>query len=447
MSERIQKLLATAGVGSRREVERMIETGRITVNGEVATLGGKAHWGDAIALDGKALRLEQRSETLQRVLIYHKPEGEVCTRSDPEGRPTIFAKLPPIRAGRWIAVGRLDINTSGVILMTTDGDLANLLMHPSSEIEREYATRVLGDVDNELLQRLTQGVELEDGMARFNTITDAGGQGANHWYHVTLNEGRNREVRRLWESQGVKVSRLIRVRFGFITLRRGLKAGAWDELNRDAMNELRQLVGMPKIAEVASTRGSRDTPENKGARRPFADKSPRRSDGDRAAPRSDNARPPRRAEGDKPARRPEGDRSPRRSDGDRAAPRSDSARPPRRAEGDKPARRPEGDRSPRRSDGDRAAPRSDRAAPRSDNARPPRRAEGDKPARRPEGDRSPRRSDGDKAVPRSDRAAPRSDSAKPPRRAEGDKPSRRPDGDKSARPPTARQPKRRQTRK
>ncbi|MDZ4261414.1 MAG: pseudouridine synthase, partial [Pseudomonadota bacterium] len=141
MSERIQKLLATAGVGSRREVERMIEAGRITVNGEVATLGGKAHWGDAIALDGKALRLEQRSETLQRVLVYHKPEGEVCTRSDPEGRPTIFAKLPPIRAGRWIAVGRLDINTSGVILMTTDGDLANRLMHPSSEIEREYATR------------------------------------------------------------------------------------------------------------------------------------------------------------------------------------------------------------------------------------------------------------------------------------------------------------------
>ena len=386
MSERIQKLLATAGVGSRREVERMIEAGRITVNGEVATLGGKAHWGDAIALDGKALRLEQRSETLQRVLIYHKPEGEVCTRSDPEGRPTIFAKLPPIRSGRWIAVGRLDINTSGVILMTTDGDLANLLMHPSSEIEREYATRVLGDVDNELLQRLTQGVELEDGMARFNTITDAGGQGANHWYHVTLNEGRNREVRRLWESQGVKVSRLIRVRFGFITLRRGLKAGAWDELNRDAINELRQLVGMPKIAEVASTRSSRDAPENKGARHPFADKSPRR------------------AEGDKPARRPEGDKPPRRSDGDRAAPRSDSTRPPRRAEGDKPARRPEGDKSPRRSDGDRA-------------------------------------------VPRSDGAAPRSDSARPPRRAEGDKPSRRPDGDKSARPPTARQPKRRQTRK
>ena len=249
MSERIQKLLATAGIGSRREVERMIEAGRITVNGVVATLGGKAHWGDAIALDGKALRLEQRSETLHRVLVYHKPEGELCTRADPEGRPTIFDKLPHVRAGRWIAVGRLDINTSGVILLTTDGDLANKLMHPSSEIEREYATRVLGNVDNELLSRLTHGVELEDGMARFNTITDAGGQGANHWYHVTLNEGRNREVRRLWESQGVKVSRLIRVRFGFINLRRGLKAGDFDELDRDGINQLRQLVGLPKMVE------------------------------------------------------------------------------------------------------------------------------------------------------------------------------------------------------
>jgi len=263
MSERIQKLLATAGIGSRREVERMIEAGRITVNGEIATLGGKAHWGDTIALDGKALRLEQRSEALHRVLVYHKPEGVLCTRADPEGRPTIFDKLPHVRAGRWIAVGRLDINTSGVILLTTDGELANKLMHPSSEIEREYATRVLGNVDNELLSRLTHGVELEDGQARFNTITDAGGQGANHWYHVTLNEGRNREVRRLWESQGVKVSRLIRVRFGFINLRRGLKAGEFDELDRDGINQLRQLVGLPKIVEEPRD----DAPAKKGARR------------------------------------------------------------------------------------------------------------------------------------------------------------------------------------
>lgn len=293
MSERIQKLLATAGVGSRREVERMIEAGRITVNGEVVSLGGKAHWGDAIALDGKVLHLEQRSEGLQRVLVYHKPEGEVCTRSDPEGRPTIFDKLPHVRAGRWIAVGRLDINTSGVILMTTDGELANRLMHPSSEIEREYATRVLGEVNDELLSRLTHGVELEDGVARFNTIRDAGGQGANHWYHVTLNEGRNREVRRLWESQGVKVSRLIRVRFGFITLRRGLKAGAFDELNRDSLNELRLLVGLPRIVEAVSAKGSSDAPVKKGARRPASDKSSRQNSADKS-PRQTTARQPKR---------------------------------------------------------------------------------------------------------------------------------------------------------
>lgn len=302
MSERIQKLLATAGVGSRREIERMIEAGRITVNGEVATLGGKAHWGDTIALDGKPLRLEQRSESLQRVIVYHKPEGEVCTRSDPEGRPTVFDKLPHVRAARWIAVGRLDINTSGVLLMTTDGELANKLMHPSSEIEREYATRVLGNVDDELLKRLAQGVELEDGIARFNTIRDAGGQGANHWYHVTLNEGRNREVRRLWESQGVKVSRLIRVRFGFITLRRGLKAGEFDELNRDSINELRQLVGLPKIVEAASIRSSSDAPAKKGARRAAPDKQARQATSDKSprqgapdkSPRQTTARQPKR---------------------------------------------------------------------------------------------------------------------------------------------------------
>lgn len=251
MSERLQKLLATAGIGSRREVERMIEAGRITVNGETATIGCKAKLTDKITLDGKYLHLEHRPEGLHRVLVYHKPEGELCTRSDPEGRPTIFDKLPHVRGGRWVAVGRLDINTSGVILLTTDGELANRLMHPSSEIEREYATRILGSVSEELLSRLTHGVQLDDGMARFNTITDAGGQGANHWYHVTLNEGRNREVRRLWESQGVKVSRLIRVRYGFLTLRRGLRAGEFDELDRDTINRLRESVGLPKIVEEA----------------------------------------------------------------------------------------------------------------------------------------------------------------------------------------------------
>jgi len=244
VSERLQKLLATVGIGSRREVERMIEAGRITINGEPAKLGDKAKVTDLVKVDGKAIRLKLRPDYKQRVLIYHKPEGEMCTRSDPEGRPTIFERLPKLQSGRWIAVGRLDINTSGLMLLTTDGELANKLMHPSSEIEREYATRILGTVDEAMISRLRKGVELEDGKACFNSIRDAGGQGANHWYHVTLNEGRNREVRRLWESQEVTVSRLQRVRFGSIKLDRGSKPGDWSELPFSGVNELRKEVGL-----------------------------------------------------------------------------------------------------------------------------------------------------------------------------------------------------------
>lgn len=247
MSERLQKLLATVGIGSRREVERMIEAGRITVNGEVAELGAKAKVTDQVKLDGKVIKLKLRPEYKQRVLVYHKPEGEVCTRSDPEGRRTIFDRLPKLKSGRWIAVGRLDINTSGLMILTTDGELANCLMHPSSEIEREYATRVLGEVDDAMLNRLRKGVELEDGKARFNSIRDAGGQGANHWYHVTLNEGRNREVRRLWESQEVTVSRLQRVRFGSLRLERSCKPGEWRELDFPAVNALRKEVGLQPL--------------------------------------------------------------------------------------------------------------------------------------------------------------------------------------------------------
>jgi len=250
VAERIQKMLASAGIASRREAERMIEEGRVSVNGEVASLGDKAEWSDKIRVDGKPVKLEHRPETKHRVLAYHKPEGQICTRSDPEGRPTIFDKLPGMRSGRWIAVGRLDINTSGLILLTTDGELANRLMHPRYEIEREYAVRVLGEVDDAMLRRLRKGVDLEDGKANFNSIVDAGGQGANHWYHVTLNEGRNREVRRLWESQEVKVSRLARVRFGPIIMRRGLKPGEWDELEQADIDVLRKLVGLESVTEI-----------------------------------------------------------------------------------------------------------------------------------------------------------------------------------------------------
>lgn len=250
MAERIQKLLAAAGITSRRDAEKMIEAGRVSVNGNLATLGDKAELSDVLRLDGKVVRLNHRPESKHRVLAYHKPEGQICSRSDPEGRPTIFDNLPRLRSGRWIAVGRLDINTSGLILLTTDGDLANRLMHPSSEVEREYAVRVLGEVTESTKRALRKGVELEDGTASFNSIRDAGGQGANHWYHVILNEGRNREVRRLWESQGLKVSRLARVRYGPIVLARSIKPGTWEELLRRDIDKLRQLVGLPRVKDL-----------------------------------------------------------------------------------------------------------------------------------------------------------------------------------------------------
>lgn len=230
----------------------MIEEGRVSVNGKTVSLGDKAEWGDKVHVDGKPVKMAYRPVVKHRVLAYHKPEGQICTRSDPEGRPTIFDKLPDMRSGRWIAVGRLDINTSGLILLTTDGELANRLMHPSNEIEREYAARILGEVDEPMKRRLRKGVELDDGPAKFNSIVDAGGQGANHWYHVTLHEGRNREVRRLWESQGVTVSRLSRVRFGPIAMRRGLKPGEWDELERNDIEALRAVVKMESLADISA---------------------------------------------------------------------------------------------------------------------------------------------------------------------------------------------------
>ena len=225
MSERLQKVLARAGLGSRREIEGWIQAGRIQVNGVTAELGAQVDGGETISIDGKTIALAPPEAT--RVIAYHKPLGEITTRSDPEGRPTVFDHLPRLEQGRWIAVGRLDINTSGLLLLTNDGELANRLMHPSRQLEREYAVRVFGEVDGLILNALLEGVELEDGPARFMSVRDAGGSGSNRWYHVVLGEGRNREVRRLWESQGVQVSRLIRVRYGPIELGRRLPAGKW----------------------------------------------------------------------------------------------------------------------------------------------------------------------------------------------------------------------------
>jgi len=244
MSEKLQKVLARAGYGSRREIEGWISEGRISVNGNICQLGERVSDGDVIRIDGKVVSRTRLQSKRCRVLMYHKPVGEVTSRSDDEGRTTVFERLPRIVNGRWIVVGRLDLNTSGLLLFTTDGELANRLMHPSYTIEREYAVRVLGEVEPEIISRLSTGVDLEDGEARFTSIVDGGGEGANHWFHVTLEEGRNREVRRLWESQGVTVSRLMRVRYGPITLPRWLRPGRWEELNEEQVSLLRQSVDL-----------------------------------------------------------------------------------------------------------------------------------------------------------------------------------------------------------
>lgn len=241
MTERLQKVLARAGLGSRRQIEDWIRAGRLTIDDRTATLGTRISGSERIQLDGQQLSLELPR---RRVLAYYKPEGEICSRRDPEGRPTIFQHLPRLASGRWIAVGRLDINSQGLILLTTDGELAARLMHPATGIEREYAVRVLGVVDQAMLERLGRGVELDDGPARFDRIVDGGGSGANHWYHVILREGRNRVVRRLWESQGVTVSRLVRVRYGPILLRRGLRPGHWDELDGESLTTLLSAAGL-----------------------------------------------------------------------------------------------------------------------------------------------------------------------------------------------------------
>jgi len=244
MSEKLQKVLARAGAGSRREMETYISAGRVSVEGKTAYLGDRVEGNELIRVDGHQIKLKPLEDDLCRVLMYNKPEGEMCTRKDPEGRPTVFDRLPKLDGSRWVAVGRLDINTSGMLLFTTDGELANRLMHPSKQVEREYAVRIFGEVNEAMLQTLRHGVKLEDGSAKFQKITYKGGEGRNHWFHVVLSEGRNREVRRLWESQDVQVSRLIRVRYGDMEMKRQLPLGGWTELNLKDVNYYRKLVDL-----------------------------------------------------------------------------------------------------------------------------------------------------------------------------------------------------------
>ncbi|MCL6270936.1 23S rRNA pseudouridine(2605) synthase RluB [Sansalvadorimonas sp. 2012CJ34-2] len=274
--ERLQKVLARQGLGSRRQIEAWITEGRVHVNGEKATLGMRIVSTDQVALDGRPVHLKE--QVTRRVIAYNKPEGEVCTRTDPEGRPTVFQRLPRIPGERWIAVGRLDINTSGLLLFTTDGELANRLMHPSHQIEREYAVRVFGDVTEEKVKNLFDGVELEDGFARFTDIVDTGNEGINRWFHVCIMEGRNREVRRLWESQELAVSRLKRVRYGSTIIPDHLRQGRWVELEQAEVDALADLVDLPRVkagpqtkeAKIKMDRQQRKRPGVKTGKRPFA---------------------------------------------------------------------------------------------------------------------------------------------------------------------------------
>lgn len=363
VGEKLQKVLARLGVGSRRDVEVWIAEGRVNVNGSVASLGQRVDSHDAITVDGHLIRREEAAESVRRVLIYNKPEGEVCTRDDPEGRPTIFDRLPRLRTGRWINVGRLDINTTGLLLFTTDGELANRLMHPSYEMDREYAVRVRGEVTEEMIERLLNGVMLEDGPAKFSDIQQApGGEGFNHWYHCVVMEGRNREVRRLWESQGLVVSRLERVRFGPVFLTSELTMGRYREMDQREIDILSEEVGLKPVALPGMTTKAREKAERQQRKqaRPLArserpeagrKRAPRREDGENAARRAPASRPARgpqpsaerkgREQGTPVAERPrESNRKPRPS-----KPRDER---PASAPGDKPAaRKPQVKRRPK----------------------------------------------------------------------------------------------------
>ena len=248
VEERLHKVLANAGLGSRRMLEQRIEGGEVLISGAVANLGQSVRSGDRIEMDGKRFVVVADNAEHAQVIVYNKPDGVVATRDDPEGRPTVFEQLPRIKGARWIAVGRLDINTTGLLLLTTDGNLANTLMHPSSEIEREYICRVHGEVPDEVIERLRSGIELDDGPAQFDEIAVISRGNSHSWFRVVLREGRNREVRRMWESQGLMVSRLKRIRYGVIELPRGLQRGQSAELDASEVAVLRQSAGIEKPA-------------------------------------------------------------------------------------------------------------------------------------------------------------------------------------------------------
>lgn len=263
--EKLQKVLARAGLGSRREMERWIERGRVAIEGKAARLGDRVRRGQRIEVDGKALEAGEAAAT--RCLLYHKPVGEICSRRDPEGRRTVFDRLPRLSSGRWVAVGRLDYNTSGLLIFTTDGELANRLMHPAARIEREYLLRVRGEISDDKLKAMREGVVLDDGPARFTDIQPGAGDGLNRWFYVVLMEGRNREVRRLWESQGLQVSRLKRVRYGELFIPSKVKQGQWLELKGGEVAALYRMARLPAKAAVAARPGERRARSRRDAQR------------------------------------------------------------------------------------------------------------------------------------------------------------------------------------
>ncbi|WP_122911474.1 23S rRNA pseudouridine(2605) synthase RluB [Pseudomonas viridiflava] len=350
--EKLQKVLARIGVGSRRDVEAWITQGRIKVNGKDATLGQRVDLHDAISVDGRVIKREEAAETVRRVIMYNKPDGEICTRDDPEGRPTVFDRLPRPKEGRWINIGRLDINTTGLLMFTTDGELANRLMHPSFEMDREYAVRVRGEVDDEMLERLKTGVVLEDGPARFTDIQQApGGEGFNHWYHCVVMEGRNREVRRLWESQGLVVSRLKRVRYGPVFLNSDLPMGRWREMSQYEVDILAAEVGLTPVAQPQMNAKTKEKLERlqRQSSRPLG--------------KGERVRTLRPAAG-APASGERAQRQPQITGSDRDRPRGDSTqRPSPRKDSGKP-----GPRSPRPADNSRGTPVAER--PSEMNKRP-----------------------------------------------------------------------------
>jgi 23S rRNA pseudouridine2605 synthase len=263
---KLHKVLAQAGLGSRLEMEQLIMEGRISVNNEPAHIGQRIQFGDQIKVNGKPIRV-RIAPPPARVIAYHKPVGEVVTHDDPQNRPTVFRKLPKLQQGKWQSVGRLDLNTEGLLLFTNSGELANKLMHPRFGLEREYAVRVLGAFSNEEKQQLLDGIVLEDGKAQFNSIEDGGGEGANTWYRVTISEGRNREVRRLCEALGHAVSRLIRIRYGAMLLPRGLKRGAWMELDERDIRSLMRAAGADAGSLGGGNAGRQGEGEGGGGRR------------------------------------------------------------------------------------------------------------------------------------------------------------------------------------